>query len=88
MIEKNILPFNPISQSEAGNNGATAISEPFASSIVDPDGDRENPVEAKYRRLIRSHRSGLLDRELKPNPKIRDDLNVSLYDTLVFFLNI
>ncbi|TIC05059.1 phosphatidylinositol 3-kinase, partial [Wallemia mellicola] len=76
MIEKNIQPLNPISQLEAGNNGATAISEPLASSIVDPDGDRENPVEAKYRRLIRSHRSGLLDRELKPNPKIRDDLNV------------
>lgn len=37
---------------------------------------RENPVEAKHRRLVRSHRNGPLDRELKPNAKIRDELNV------------
>lgn len=36
---------------------------------------RENPVEAKHRRLVRGHRSGPLDRELKPNAKIRDELN-------------
>ena len=39
---------------------------------------RENPVEDKHRRLVRSHRNGPLDRELKPNAKIRDDLSVSL----------
>ncbi|KAM0791817.1 hypothetical protein ACM66B_004077 [Microbotryomycetes sp. NB124-2] len=43
--------------------------------IVDPEIVRENPVEAKYRRLVRSHRNGPLDRELKPNAKIRDELN-------------
>lgn len=35
----------------------------------------ETPVENKHRRLGRSHRTGLLDRELKPNAKIRDELN-------------
>ncbi|KAI7867738.1 phosphatidylinositol 3-kinase, partial [Spinellus fusiger] len=47
----------------------------FYSSILDPDIVRDNPVEAKHRRLVRSHRNGPLDRDLKPNPKIRDDLN-------------
>lgn len=45
--------------------------------VLDPDFQRENPVEAKHRRLVRSHRNGPLDRDLKPNPKIRDELNVS-----------
>ena len=36
-----------------------------------------NPVEAKYRRLARSHRTGRGDRELKPGPDMRDLLNVS-----------
>lgn len=47
------------------------------SLILDPDIVRDNPVEAKHRRLVRSHRNGPLDRDLKPNPKIRDELNVS-----------
>lgn len=46
------------------------------SSIIDPEIVRDNPVEAKHRRLVRSHRNGPLDRELKPNAKIRDELNV------------
>ncbi|SCV73535.1 BQ2448_7461 [Microbotryum intermedium] len=46
--------------------------------IIDPEIVRENPVEAKHRRLVRSHRSGPLDRELKPNAKIRDELNVRI----------
>lgn len=77
-LEKNIQPFNQLTQVESMNHTLTSISEPLASIIVDPDYDRENPAEAKYRRLIRSHRSGLLDRELKPNPRIRDDLKVYL----------
>lgn len=46
-------------------------------SIVDPEIARDNPVEAKHLRLVRSHRSGPLDREMKPNATIRDELNVS-----------
>jgi hypothetical protein len=45
--------------------------------IVDPDIARENPVEDKHRRLVRGHRGGPLDRELKPDAKIRDELTVS-----------
>lgn len=44
--------------------------------IIDPEIAKENPVEDKHRRLVRSHRSGPLDRDLKPNAKIRDDLAV------------
>ncbi|KAF8623642.1 hypothetical protein AX17_007342 [Amanita inopinata Kibby_2008] len=47
-------------------------------SVVDPDVVRENPVEDKHRRLVRSHRSSPYDRELKPNAKIRDELAVIL----------
>ncbi|KAI9779945.1 MAG: Phosphatidylinositol (PI) 3-kinase [Geoglossum umbratile] len=45
--------------------------------VYDPEvGARDNPAESKHRRLVRSHRTGLLDRDLKPNAKIRDELNV------------
>lgn len=64
------------------SNTLTSASQREADStslfpIVDPEIVRENPVEAKHRRLVRSHRNGPLDRELKPNAKIRDELNVS-----------
>ncbi|KAG0244154.1 Phosphatidylinositol (PI) 3-kinase [Actinomortierella wolfii] len=42
--------------------------------VEDPEIARDNPVENKHRRLVRSHRNGPLDRELKPNPKIRDEI--------------
>ena len=44
--------------------------------VWDPEAIRDNPVEAKHRRLVRSHRNGPLEKELKPNPKIRDEINV------------
>ncbi|KIY68853.1 atypical PIKK PI3K protein kinase, partial [Cylindrobasidium torrendii FP15055 ss-10] len=44
-------------------------------TVVDPEVVRENPVEDKHRRLVRSHRSGPYDREMKPNAKIRDSIN-------------
>ena len=44
--------------------------------IYDPEvGARDNPAEGKHRRLVRSHRTGVLDRDLKPNAKVRDELN-------------
>lgn len=58
-------------------------SDPHLWRIYDPEtirvrADGEgNPVEAKYRRLARSHRTGRGDRELKPGPEMRDLLNVS-----------
>ena len=43
--------------------------------IYDPEvGFKENPVESKHRRLFRNQRSGLVDRDAKPNAKARDDL--------------
>ena len=44
----------------------------------DPEvGQRENPAESKHRRLVRSqHRNGILDKDLKPNAKVRDELNL------------
>lgn len=44
--------------------------------VLDPEAARDNPVENKHRKLARSHRNGPLDRDLKPNAKIRDELNV------------
>ncbi|KAJ3092312.1 Phosphatidylinositol (PI) 3-kinase [Quaeritorhiza haematococci] len=43
--------------------------------VADPETCRDNPVENKHRKLARSHRNGPLDRDLKPNAKIRDELN-------------
>ncbi|EME45399.1 hypothetical protein DOTSEDRAFT_170772 [Dothistroma septosporum NZE10] len=44
-------------------------------SIYDPEiGYVDNPAETKHRRLIRGQRNAL-DRDLKPNPKMRDFLN-------------
>ncbi|KAI3647824.1 hypothetical protein MP228_008045 [Amoeboaphelidium protococcarum] len=42
--------------------------------IYDPEALRENIVEAQHRRLVRSHRSGQVDKDLKPNAKNRDEL--------------
>ncbi|KAI6042471.1 atypical/PIKK/PI3K protein kinase [Pisolithus marmoratus] len=49
-------------------------TDPHLWAVSDPDMLRENPVEDKHRRLVRSHRSSPYDRELKPNAKIRDEL--------------
>ena len=44
--------------------------------VYDPEvGAKDNPAESKHRRLVRSQRTGVLDRDLKPNAKIRDELN-------------
>ncbi|CAG8459059.1 12986_t:CDS:10 [Ambispora leptoticha] len=53
----------------------STIIDSSMNIIVDPEITHENPVEAKHRRLVRSHRNGPLDRDLKPNAKIRDELN-------------
>ncbi|CRG87632.1 phosphatidylinositol 3-kinase [Talaromyces islandicus] len=54
---------------EAGNNRVVRVYDPEA-------GQPGNPCEDKHRRLVRSHRTGSMDRDLKPNPKNRDELNV------------
>ncbi|KAI8906954.1 kinase-like domain-containing protein [Gorgonomyces haynaldii] len=56
-----------------------SILRPLKSlSVFDPESINDNPVESKHRKLSRSHRTGPLDRELKPNAKIRDDLYLIL----------
>ncbi|KAJ3752802.1 hypothetical protein EV360DRAFT_88396, partial [Lentinula raphanica] len=60
-------PTQPVTSSFASDNT-------HLWTIVDPEITRENPVEDKHRRLVRSHRSGPYDRELKPNSKDRDNI--------------
>lgn len=64
----------------SGNTATASVLSASAEnglfSIVDPEIARDNPVEAKHLRLVRSHRSGPLDREMKPNAVTRDELNV------------
>lgn len=57
-------------------NGNDDENAPPLIRIYDPEvGAKDNPAESKHRRLVRSHRTGVLDRDLKPNAKIRDELN-------------
>jgi phosphatidylinositol 3-kinase len=44
-------------------------------TVFDAELFQENPVENKHRKLARSHRTGPLDRELKPTAKLRDEIN-------------
>ncbi|KAJ2877880.1 Phosphatidylinositol (PI) 3-kinase, partial [Coemansia aciculifera] len=57
---------------------AVQPSNPKYCLVFDPETYRDNPAESKHRRLLRGYRSGTLDRELKPNPAIRDQLNTIL----------
>ncbi|KAK9448492.1 kinase-like domain-containing protein [Limtongia smithiae] len=41
--------------------------------VYDPDAAKENLEEAKHGKLLRSHEN--MDKELKPDPKTRDELN-------------
>ncbi|KAL4980523.1 kinase-like domain-containing protein [Aspergillus desertorum] len=84
------LPISSYPQNGTGNVNGTLKSLPevrFGPGIEGDDGEEViriydpevgqtgNPCEDKHRRLIRSHRTGIMDRDLKPNPKIRDELN-------------
>ncbi|KAJ1930687.1 Phosphatidylinositol (PI) 3-kinase [Tieghemiomyces parasiticus] len=70
----------PLIYSEAESTDPHLVTPlfPEIAFVHDPELHRENLAEAKHRRLVRSHRNGPLDRELKPNAKIRDELNVIL----------
>src|ERR1700679_4096653 len=67
-----------ISHTPAAPSVASMATDAHLWSVVDPEIARDNPVEDKHRRLVRSHRSSPYDRELKPNAKIRDELGVSV----------
>ncbi|KAK3394257.1 kinase-like domain-containing protein [Podospora didyma] len=75
-----ILKPPPEVQYGPGINGLDA-DEGYGGRLIrvyDPEvGARDNPAESKHRRLVRSqHRNGILDKDLKPNPKVRDELNL------------
>ncbi|KZP27427.1 atypical/PIKK/PI3K protein kinase [Athelia psychrophila] len=77
--EASNLPSTHITVPSTSHAQAAPSISSFATdthlwSIIDPEIARENPVEDKHRRLVRSHRSSPYDRELKPNAKIRDEL--------------
>ncbi|KAH6894176.1 kinase-like domain-containing protein [Thelonectria olida] len=63
--------INAMDQSSTGLGGRLV-------KVYDPEvGHKDNPAEAKHRRLFRSsHRHGILDKDLKPNAKVRDELNL------------
>ncbi|CAN6598522.1 phosphatidylinositol 3-kinase Vps34p [Trichomonascus vanleenenianus] len=64
------MPVNTLSDTTNGQKPRKVVV------VHDLEQNRENPIESKYRRLVRSHKSGPLDKELKPNAKIRDELNM------------
>ncbi|KAL1751342.1 kinase-like domain-containing protein [Schizophyllum commune] len=79
--EKEAPKFTPnaVSPSPHTPHATSSLSaDAHLWSIVDPDMVRENPIEDKHHRLVRSHRSGPYDRELKPNAKLRDELGIIL----------
>ncbi|KKY23255.1 putative phosphoinositide 3-kinase [Diplodia seriata] len=63
-----------------GINGGVNDDDPEIGRLIriyDPEvGIRDNPAESKHRRLVRNHRTGVMDRDMKPNAKARDELNV------------
>ncbi|EPY50324.1 phosphatidylinositol 3-kinase Pik3 [Schizosaccharomyces cryophilus OY26] len=56
------------------------IYTPVFGSSFDLESNFDSPAELKHRRLVRSQRNGPLDRDLKPNSKIRKELeNIMSY---------
>ncbi|KAG2131308.1 putative atypical/PIKK/PI3K protein kinase [Suillus bovinus] len=53
----------------------TSQSDPHLWAILDPEISHESPVEDKHHQLVWSHQSRPYNRELKPNAKLRDELN-------------
>ncbi|CAI4211013.1 unnamed protein product [Parascedosporium putredinis] len=70
-------PPSNISQYPIGESSSPGSSNRLVR-IYDPEvGARDNPADAKHRRLFRSaHRNGIMDKDLKPNAKVRDELNL------------
>ncbi|KAI6869188.1 putative phosphoinositide 3-kinase [Hortaea werneckii] len=58
-----------------GGDGSDGGGASTLFQVYDPEiGYNDNPAETKHRRLIRGQRNAL-DRDLKPNPKMRDFLH-------------
>ncbi|KAL3954809.1 hypothetical protein ACCO45_010372 [Purpureocillium lilacinum] len=81
LSQGNLAQHQPQVQFGPGINALGESADGFGARLIkvyDPEvGQRDNPAEAKHRRLFRSsHRHGILDKDLKPNAKVRDELNV------------
>ncbi|KAF3088108.1 Phosphatidylinositol (PI) 3-kinase [Orbilia oligospora] len=72
------------STAQSGVVGSSIPGEPIPAPVdggmmrvYDPEAarERDNPAEAKHMNLVRSQRNGPSDRDLKPNARIRDQLN-------------
>lgn len=76
-------PPPPVAQAPQGPQHTPSLPPDFLTTdkhlwkLYDPDSWRENPVEIKHRKLLRSQRLGDEGRDLKPGPADRDRLNVS-----------
>lgn len=81
MSQASVARRQPQVQYGPGINALGDGSSSYGGRLVkvyDPEvGHKDNPAEAKHRRLFRSsHRHGILDKDLKPNAKVRDELNL------------
>ena len=80
-MPKAVRQFRDLAPAEVGSNATNDHDgqEDAADRIIrvyDPEQfQRDNPCEIKHRRLIRSDRNSYMDRDLKPNAKLRDELN-------------
>ena len=88
----NLMPAMSVSQSNIqmkpapdlqygpGIGGSPECGAGRLIRVFDPEvGQKDNPAETKHRRLVRSqHRNGPMDRDLKPNAIVRDELNAIL----------
>jgi phosphatidylinositol 3-kinase len=62
--------INPADDDEGYGGRLIRVYDPEVSA-------KDNPAESKHRRLVRGlHRNGILDKDLKPNAKVRDELNM------------
>lgn len=59
-----------------GEQGCRQSPQAEIITVPDPEISMQNLVEAKHHKLARSIRSGLSDKDLKPNATVRDQLNV------------
>ncbi|RXK34820.1 phosphatidylinositol 3-kinase [Tremella mesenterica] len=70
-----IIPPLPHARETSALPADFLSSGPYLWRRYDPDALRENPVEVKHRKLLRSQRLGDEGRDLKPGPADRDRLN-------------
>jgi hypothetical protein len=66
------VPFTSANDSQDISN--QPLPEPDIFYIPDPEAFKDNPIEAKFRKLARSHR--MSKTEVKPNAKFRNEINV------------